>query len=159
QLGEDSIRAAVGENEALRVAAALSNGPGSSARRCAMTSNRKEQIARLVDQYEQLTKCDGSDQKLALDERALAKAIAQEMRADEAMSGLARNQARYDPHQHLLKLARPTNAPAQRKAGKSGRKRKFTPAQLEALRSMAFDLLEYFGDPSSDNPHPEFKSK
>jgi hypothetical protein len=47
----------------------------------------------------------------------------------------------------------------QRLKGKAGRKPKFTPAQLETLRSMAISLLEDFGDPESDNPHSEFRSK
>ena len=41
----------------------------------------------------------------------------------------------------------------------SGRKPRYTPAQLAALRSGTFRLLEEYGDPESDNPHIELKSK
>jgi hypothetical protein len=47
----------------------------------------------------------------------------------------------------------------ERRKGRSGRKRKFTPAQLATLRSEMFRLLDEYGDPASDNPHSEFKSK
>jgi hypothetical protein len=43
--------------------------------------------------------------------------------------------------------------------GKRGRKKAFTPDQLEAMRSELFRLLYYYGDPESERPHPEFRSK
>ena len=42
---------------------------------------------------------------------------------------------------------------------KTGRKKKYTPEQLDALRSGVFGLLDEYGDPESDKPHPECKSK
>jgi hypothetical protein len=38
-----------------------------------------------------------------------------------------------------------------------GRKPKYTPAQLEALKLGTFDLLDEYGDPDN-NPHPELRS-
>src|SRR5262249_311391 len=124
---------------------------------------------------------------LQLDE-AHATHVALERFLDQlgnTMAGLARNQARWEAQQHLrndasalqalsrAELERPAfadhdgtrrppkspGAPQPKEHGKSGRKKKFTPAQLEALKSMLFCLLEEFGDPASDNPHPEFRSK
>jgi hypothetical protein len=46
-----------------------------------------------------------------------------------------------------------------RRKGKRGRKKKYTSAQLEALKRETFRLLDEYGDPEHNNPHPEFKSK
>ncbi len=46
-----------------------------------------------------------------------------------------------------------------RRKANSGRKPKYTPAQLAALRSETFRLLDEYGDPVSNNPHTELKSK
>jgi len=101
-----------------------------------MTSDRKQQIERLVDQYEQLTKRSGSEEKLPLgDVCVLAKAIAQELRADDAMDGLARNQARVEQRQHLMKLAQATDAPGLQAIGRAELERMDAAFQLaEALR-------------------------
>jgi hypothetical protein len=55
--------------------------------------------------------------------------------------------------QHFAK----PNVKARKRGG--GRKAKYTPAQLEALESGLSFLLDEYGDPEGDNPHPELKSK
>jgi hypothetical protein len=44
-----------------------------------------------------------------------------------------------------------------RKRG-AGRKQRYTPAQLEALKLQTFLLLNEYGDPEGDNPDPELRS-
>jgi hypothetical protein len=61
----------------------------------------------------------------------------------------------YDEIENRAERLKQEPATAKRKRG---RRNKYTPAQLAALKSGVFGFLEEYGDPESDNPHAELKS-